>query len=88
MVGSALANTDWSTEPRNTGSIMLIAMSRFSRWLRASGSAGCTGAADEANCASAASAAIASPGPAALPLRESFINDQTLRLAAFPGSTR
>jgi hypothetical protein len=81
MVGSALASTDWSTEPKNTGSIMLIAMSRLSRWLSACGSAGGTGAIGLTDCTRATSAANALFEPAALSLRESFMNDQTL-----PGS--
>ena len=40
MVGSELARIDWSTEPMKTGSIMLVTMTRRSRWDSGSGSAG------------------------------------------------
>src|SRR5580700_7089166 len=42
MVGSDVARIDWSTEPRNTGSIMLVTMMVFSRWPSGAGSAGAT----------------------------------------------
>jgi hypothetical protein len=76
MVGSALANTDWSTEPKNTGSIVLIAITRLSRCESACGPIRSAGIAEAEKPASPASASCE---PAVLLLRESFMKIDAAR---------